>query len=658
MSKKKKKKNNQNTSKVEEVKIEEEIKETEEEIDEEDVIAVEEDSSDEELAKVEEEAIEEEIVEEEPIIEEKSIAKKISNKKYNPMIGNILLIVVLLCSLGHLIIKLIIGDDVIMNLISSMILLLFSMAFILLGFNSGKRKKKYVILGSFLLILFFAFSIGSSYLNNFKVIDFSNMSLSDAVEWFEKNDIELVQEYEYSDMVDEYHVISQNVKSGTLIKDTKSIILSISEGPNPNKMVAIPSMIGWTSDQVLEFVLKNNLSNVDISFVLSDGKADTVIKQSKVGNLARNEKIELEFSLGEVFNIEEVKLIDFSKKTEFESIFYLKKYQMSYEIKYDFSKDIKKGYVIKQNIEPGKKVNIKSDKIIITVSKGPEIKINTLKGMSMSEVTDWVIKNKLKLEFSDMYDDSVEENHVISANYSTGDVVEEGTVIKIVISKGKLTMPGFNNINEFRDWANKYNIKYEEKHEFSDSVSVGNIIKFSYKEGEVIKNNDTIIVTISDGKKISVPNVVGISKDSAASKLKNAGLGYNFVYSYSDSVAKGNTIRQSIGAGSGVSQGTVVTVTVSNGKKPVTTTPTTPSCKPITYQVNRSLYNVFNNNTGYSAVSSALYSFFSTNYPNVKISVVGVADTGMSPGSYVGGIGPGSSVTSCNSSAYVIQIAK
>lgn len=573
MSKKKKNKNNQNTS-VEEVKIEEEIQETEESIDEDSLTAVEDNSSDEIIAN-------EEIIEYEEEVPD-VVATKVVNdkKKYDPTMCNMLLIFVLLCSLGHLIGKLIIGDDVVMNLIGSMILLLFSMAFILLGFNSGKRKKKYVILGSFLLILFFVFSLGSSYFSiNNQVIDFSNMKLNEAIKWFEKNDIELVQTYEYSDMIDEYHVIAQDVKAGSLIKNTKSITLSISEGPNPNKMVAIPSMVGWTSEQVLDFILKNKLTNVDVSFITSDGMADTVIKQSKVGNLARNEKLDIEFSLGEGSALEEIKLIDFKKKSEFESIFYLKKNQVNYEIKYAFSNSIKKGYVIKQSIDAGKTVNIKNDKVVITVSKGPEIKITELRGMSMSDITDWVISNKLKLEFTDQYDDTTKENHVISANYSNGDVVEEGTVIKIVVSKGKLVMPKFNNLNEFRDWVNKYNINSEEKHEFSDSVTIGNIIRFSHKEGDVIKNTDTVVVTISDGKKISVPNVVGISKDSAASKLKNAGLGYNFVYSYSDSVAKGNTIRQSISAGAGVSQGTVVTVTVSNGKKPyVAPAPTTPSC--------------------------------------------------------------------------------
>ena len=66
-----------------------------------------------------------------------------------------------------------------MNLIGSMILLLFSMAFILLGFNSGKRKKKYVILGSFLLILFFVFSLGSSYFSINNQVIYNSLSLNE-----------------------------------------------------------------------------------------------------------------------------------------------------------------------------------------------------------------------------------------------------------------------------------------------------------------------------------------------------------------------------------------------------------------------------------------------------------------------------------------------
>ena len=251
---------------------------------------------------------------------------------------------------------------------------------------------------------------------------------------------------------------------------------------------------------------------------------------------------------------------------------------INYEFEEVFSSKIKKDFVVKQSVKAGEMVKVNDDKIIVYISKGPEIKVPNLVGMSMSDITDWVISNKLKLEFSDKYDDTIKENSVISANVKQGDVVSEGTVIKVVISRGKLIMPEFENYDEFREWADKYEISYDEQHEFSDSVAAGKVISYSYEKGETIKNNDTIIVKVSDGKESSVPNVVNATKANAKSKLENAGFRVNYVYKCS-TIANGNVIRQSISAGSGVSQGTVVTVTVSNGKKPYTPpAPVAPSC--------------------------------------------------------------------------------
>ena len=70
-------------------------------------------------------------------------------------------------------------------------------------------------------------------------------------------------------------------------------------------------------------------------------------------------------------------------------------------------------------------------------------------------------------------------------------------------------MPKFDSLDEFYEWANKYNIKYTEEHEFSDSVKAGEVISYSYKTGSVIKNGDAVIVKISDGSKKTVPKVVG-----------------------------------------------------------------------------------------------------------------------------------------------------
>jgi beta-lactam-binding protein with PASTA domain len=145
-------------------------------------------------------------------------------------------------------------------------------------------------------------------------------------------------------------------------------------------------------------------------------------------------------------------------------------------------------------------------------------------------------------------------------------------------------MPEFDSYYEFKEWAEKYGILYEEQREFNETVKAGEVIKYSYNVGDTMRNNDPVVVTISNGKSTSVPNVTGLTKAEATTKLKNAGFGYSFVYSYSNSVAQGKVIKQSISAGSKVAEGTTITVTISNGPKPAApapskpNTPVTPTC--------------------------------------------------------------------------------
>lgn len=613
--------------------------------------------------------------------------KKVKHKRH-PFV-NSMLFLTLLSIIIYLGVTLIYSENdlnVFSTLISVFLLFIFTIFFILSAITNNNSKKHTTFICAFILTLYNVF--GTLITTNLisipsfnKMEDFTNKSLVDVVSFASKNNITLNQEYEYSDMISEYQIISQDVKPGVSLKETKSLTVSVSEGPSPLKEVIIPDMTTWDSNRVLNFIKKNYLTNVDVSFVESDKVKNTVIEQSKSGNLKRNEEIKLTFSLGDD-EVPDVKLSDLTNKSEFEAIFYLKQNQIDYEVKRDFSSKIKRGNISSQSIKPGNVVK-SSEKVTITVSKGKKIKVPNLKKMSVTEITKWIINNRLKLEFSDKYDEKIKNNKIISANYKTGDIIEQGSTVNIVISKGKLVMPKFKSLNDFYEWANKYSIQYEEKHEFSDDIDIGEVIKYSHKTGDVIKNNDTIIVYISDGKKCEVPNLVNLSKNEAINKLKKANLDYTFIYKNSNSVSKDKVISQSISAGSNVSSGTTITVTLSNGKKEVSTQSSnsnktsgssgssnsgsnntnnsgdkTPTCEVKTYTVSGSIRNIFNSYSSYDAVSSALYSFFSSNYPNVKLSVVGVDDTGMSSGSYVGGIGPGSSVTSCNGVVYTIKIAK
>lgn len=614
-------------------------------------------------------------------------------KKKHPII-NFFLFLTLVSSLAYFGITLWKGSNNVnffSSLINSVLLVIFSILFIAICVTNPNRKKGTIFLGSFFLLLFNLFgglttlgivsvpSIG-------QVADFTGKSLTDVVRWAEKNEVTLNQDYEYSDMVAAYSIISQDIEEGTKTKDINELTVSVSEGPNPDKEIIVPEMNGWDTERVINYVEDNYLNNVEVSFRESISPQDTVIEQSDSGSMKRSEKLELTFSLGEEADTSDVKLADLTDMSEFAATLYLKQHQIKYEIKKDFSNKIERGNVSNQSIKANTmiKVNSDEDKVVVTISKGKSIKVPDLKDMSMVEITNWVIENKLKLEFTNQYDDSVKENSVISTNYDKGDKIEQGSTVKVVISKGKLVMEKFKSLDEFRAWADKYGITYEEKHEFSEEVPQGEVISYSHKKGDTIKNGDSIIVTISDGKECKVPDVVGMSKKEATEALEEAGLNYNFV-TQSSSKSKNTVIKQSISAGSKVSSGTTITITISSGKQTEyrednsssshsssssssnsnsgsSSTPTPqpkpeptpePVCNACTITGLRP--NVYAKYSGFDAVASALKSYISSQCPGITVIVNGDSTSDKVSGSPIGGFS-GGDTNSC--ATITITIAK
>ena len=331
----------------------------------------------------------------------------------------ILICTAILCAIAYFIAVVINNQSSVTQIISCALLSVFTVIYLLVCLTSTHKSELPIYISTLLLLLFFLLTMnthGSSdvVVSNDKVQNFSGKSLTEVVKWGNKNNIKITQDYEYSDIVPEYEVISQSVKVGTSVKDIDEIVVSISEGPNPYKEIIVPSMLTWDSERVVNFVLSNYLSNVQVQFVESDQVKDTVIEQSKSGNLRRNEELKLTFSYGDEGNSNEVQLIDFTEMSQFEIEFYMKQHRLNYDFVYDFSDVIKKGYGVKQSVTAGTTVTVQGDKIQITISKGPKIEIPDLSGKSVEELTDWAIENHLKLEFIDQYDDSVKKGKVIA----------------------------------------------------------------------------------------------------------------------------------------------------------------------------------------------------------------------------------------------------
>ena len=605
------------------------------------------------------------------------IEENLGNKESNNFLVNGFMIFVLIVSLVSFFICVLNKNTSIFSLIMSLLLTIYTILFVTMSMRGNKNKSLVLISGLLLFVysVLNSFSYFKPFLNNKGLEDFRGKSLTYVVKWAKDNKVNLTQEYEYSDMVSEYKILSQSIKSGTNLDKVKDLVVSISEGPNPYKEIMVPSMTGWDTERVISFVNDNYMSNVSVEFIVSDMKKDTVVEQSASGSMKRNDELKLTFSWGEEKDTSELTLIDFTNKSKFEVELYMKQHSLRYEFVEDFSKDIKINHAMSQSIKAGELVHPDDEKITVTISKGPAIKIPDVSKYDVEKITEWAIKNKIKIHFVDEYDDTVKANNIIKFDYNKNDVVMQGTVIKVFVSKGSLKMPKFKDLNSFYEWANKYGIKYEEEHEFSDTVKAGEVISYSYKNGDAIKNGDTIIVKISDGVKKTVPNVIGLSKNEAIKKLNNASLNYNFVYRNSNE-AKDIVIGQSLSANSEVSSGATITVTLSNGKKPEkntnnntnynnnsnnnnsssnnnsgsSTTPvqprqedTTPEvvCTPCTIGGLRSVYTNPDNQNSFDKMAAALRAKITSQCPGIKVNILGDSTSTLRPGEPVSGFSGG-----------------
>lgn len=516
--------------------------------------------------------------------------------------------------------------------------------------------------------------------------DFESKNLTKAINWTEENNIKTEQNFEYSDTEEKYSIISQSKKPETLTKNIKKVDFTVSNGPDYNKDVILTDMTNWNVDDVLKFIDNNFLNSVAINFEENlNIKKDTVISQSNTGNIKRNIALIFNVSLGDKNSLKPIKLKDLKNESLLHAEVYLGRNGILYELKYDFSNTIKKGNVITSSVKEGTTVK-PDEKITLTISKGKEIKVPNLKNKTMSYITKWMVKNNIQINYKDRYDNNIKSGRVIESNYKEGDIIEEGTTVDIIFSKGPLVMKKFDNINDFKSWADTNGIKYEIKEEFNEEIEKDKIIKTSIEEGKNINLEETITVYVSKGIAVKVPNFIGNSKSEVQKECDSLGINCTFKEEYSTK-SSGKVINQSIAEGTQISKGDTITITIATNKKTSNNSnktsnnssssnsssnnssnnsgssggssggnTTTNQCKASNYNISiRPLNDIFNNAENYDDAVKKLEKYFADKYPGIKVVPVPDSTSGASSGSYVDGFKGGN--VSCPGSVEFI-IAK
>lgn len=494
-----------------------------------------------------------------------------NNKKH--IMHKVFATISFLISIAYLSYSIIKTDSILNNLNTLSIPILIFLISLVVFISSLKSSggKTYIVI-SLILILFigFYFSIDKNIIllpQEEKMTSYKNKSYSSFSDWAKANGIEVITEYEYSDEIEKGNIIRTDINEGTFVKDIKKITVTVSEGPNYDKLIIIPSMLGWNVDDVIKYVDKNFLINVTINYEESDSERDIIFKQSKNGELRRSDELIFTASIGNIDDLPEtVEMIDLKNKSLFEATIWLKRNNIKYELEYEFSDEINKNTVINQNVESGKEINIKTDNIVLTLSKGKSIIVPDLTTMTVEEITDWIIKNNLKIEFEEIYDEKIETGKVIKQSIEKDSQIATETLITVTISRGQIKMQNFSSLFEFKEWANKYNIKYSESYEYSNTVEKGKVISYSYKENEIVDPDAVIYVKVSLGKAISIPSFIGKTKTEAQSICNNTGIKCSFKTGTYTNYNNNVVYAQSRNVGTKVASGSTITLTLSLGK--------------------------------------------------------------------------------------------
>ena len=170
-----------------------------------------------------------------------------------------------------------------------------------------------------------------------------------------------------------------------------------------------------------------------------------------------------------------------------------------------------------------------------------------------------------------------EKGRVSEQKTEAGEEVAKNTTIEVVVSSGlvgdSITVPDVSGMTEDEAQSALENAGFRNissEFTYHDSVPSGQVIGTTPEAKAEATEDTEIVMQVSKGaERKTVPNVVGQKDADVQNAIKSAGLSVGTVtYEYSDSVAQGIVISQSVDGGKKVSAGTTVDLVISNGPEP------------------------------------------------------------------------------------------
>ena len=404
-------------------------------------------------------------------------------------------------------------------------------------------------------------------------------------------------------------VVSQDITPYTEVKTGDIITLTVTEA-GESKTGTAPDFVGLTYEEALEAAANQGVVLCVVEKIFTDDYARTqILSQDIQGGTATKDgdvvRVTMAVQMRE-FTMPNLlyKPIETAKQL-------MKNIGIDVNVETSVSEIIAKDLVAGQSVGKDQKV-LSGETVVLTVSSGSKpFAMTNVVGKTEEEARKTLTDSNLVINVAYDYDAAVPEGNVISQTVAAGSNVTRGTAVTIVVCSTKDLVKVSDVTGMKAEDARKLleeaglTVIQEEVYSSSDE-DAGMVMTQLPVADSYQKSGSKVVLTVSKGeKRISVPNVVGSSGNSAASVLKSAGFGVQIKEVYDKDSTKGKVISQSPESGSSQKEGTTVMLNVSLGTKPVekptekpssgvTTKPTEGNKKPAAYTVS------WNSGTGYS----------------------------------------------------------
>ena len=211
----------------------------------------------------------------------------------------------------------------------------------------------------------------------------------------------------------------------------------------------------------------------------------------------------------------------------------------------------------------------------LTQQEEETVQVPDLRGMTEDQAKEELKKYNLgiRVENERQPSNQYAEGEIMSQDPAPDEEVEAHTTVTVVLSSGEeaktTVVPNVvgreeSEAEQMLQDANLTVVHGEAQ--YSDDVDEGKVISSSPEAGTEVEEGTEVTIVVSLGAEpATVPDLRGRQASEAESALADAGLSGSSSEEYSDDVAEGQVISQSIDPGEKVDKGTTVSYVVSRG---------------------------------------------------------------------------------------------